>query len=264
MYLNEELLLQFVCTIALAWQVFEDAPILFGANRDEQHDRPSESPAHRAWETEVVAPLDLESGGTWMGYNEHGLLVAITNRWDDMDRTGDRSRGLLVCDALAYEDAESAIQAVERELDGHVYDGFNLLAVDETAALLLESGEQRRVRTLEPGIHVVVNVGANGDYDIPDGLDDEGTQQAENAERLRRVLRPEPGEEPDEWLERTGGILGDHEYGVCIHENGFGTQSSSLIRMDTDGFQYEHANGPPCEHQYEPVDASLKAGQCQS
>lgn len=246
-----------MCTIALAWQVFEDAPIVFGANRDEQHDRPSEPPNRRDWGANVVAPQDRESGGTWLGYNEHGLLVAITNRWDDVDWTGDRSRGLLVRDALANEDAESAIQAIERELDERTYEAFNLLAVDETAALLFESGDNRRVRTLNPGVHVVVNVGADGDYDIPESLEDVGAQQAENAERIRRVLRPDPGEEADDWLERTGDILGDHEYGVCIHENGFGTQSSSLIWMDSHGFQYEHAEGAPCEHSYEPVDISL-------
>lgn len=246
-----------MCTITLAWQTFEDAPVVLAANRDEALDRPSESPKKREWETTVVAPKDAQADGTWIGYNEHGVLVAITNRWTGEDVAGDRSRGLLVRDALGYESAEAAIRYVERDLDTRTYDGFNLLAVDDKSALLVEYDGIRRVRNLDPGVHVIVNVGADGNYEIPTVREEDGIAQAENASGLREALTPEPGETSNEWLDRASDAIADHEYGVCLHRDGFGTRSSSLVRMGQTDVSYWYADGPPCETAYEPVMVDL-------
>ena len=243
-----------MCTLTLAWQVFENAPVVVAANRDEYFDRPSESPQKRNWEAAVVAPRDRKAEGTWIGYNEHGVVVAITNRWTDAGVEGDRSRGLLVRDALAHESAESAIRYVERELDERTYEGFNLVAVDAAAALLVEWDGGRHVRNLDPGVHVVVNVGANGIYDIPPARQEDGRTQAENADVVRVALQPEPGEKADAWRNRAAEVVADHEYGVCIHGAAFGTRSSSLITVGEEGVSYAYADGPPCETDYEPVE----------
>ena len=242
-----------VCTLTLAWQVFEDAPVVVAANRDELFDRPSESPSARDWEAAVVAPMDQDAGGTWLGYNEHGLLIGITNRWTDGPVDADRSRGLLVRDALGYETATDACRFVERELDARTYDGFNLVMADEAAAFLVEHDGARIVRNLQPGIHVVVNVGADGTYDVPEARSEAGQAQANNADAVRTALQPEPGETSSEWLDRAAEVLGNHEYGVCIHRDGFGTRSSSLIRLGTGTVEYRYADGPPCETAFEQV-----------
>lgn len=250
-----------VCTITLAWQVFEGAPVILAANRDEVLDRPSEPPARRDWETQVVAPKDREAEGTWIGYNESGVIVAITNRWTQQSLEGDRSRGLLVRDALGYDSAEAAVKFVERELDGRQYEGFNLLAADATSALLVEWDGHRRVRQLEPGVHVIVNVGADGTYHIPDARESHGRAQAGNANTLRETLQPEPGEDGGTWLERAADTIADHEYGVCIHQDQFGTRSSSLIHSHEDGVSYRYADGPPCETPFEPVEETVPPRQ---
>ena len=248
-----------MCTLTLAWQAFEDAPVVVAANRDERTDRESVPPAVRDWATPTVAPQDAEAGGTWLGYNEHGVLVAITNRWVDGELAAERSRGLLVRDALSHESAEAAIRYVERELDEHSYDGFNLLAVDDAAALLVEWDGHRRVQRLQPGVHVVVNVGADGRYTIPSERPDVSEEQANNADRLGTVLAPESGETGQAWLDRAGRTISDHEYGVCIHGDGFGTRSSSLVLLPASGRPiYRYADGPPCETAFESVDASLE------
>ncbi|MBV0922900.1 NRDE family protein [Halomicroarcula limicola] len=245
-----------MCTIVLAWQVFEDAPVAFAANRDERVDRPSEPPAPRHWGSRVVAPADEEASGTWEGYNEHGLLVALTNRWVDADLAGERSRGLLVRDCLGHETAEDAARAVEGALREAEYEGFNLLLADENAALLFEWDGQLAVRNLNPGVHVVVNVGADGDYRIPSGRADAGEEQAANADRLRDHLQAEPGETVDAWLDRAGETIGDHEYGVCVHGDGFGTRSSSLVSLGEHP-RYDFADGPPCRTAYRPVEGQI-------
>lgn len=245
-----------VCTIVLAWQLFEDTPVAVAANRDERLDRPSQPPQVRQWGSRVLAPADDEAEGTWIGYNEHGVLAAVTNRWVDADLAGERSRGLLVRDALGHESAESAARAVERATRAAEYAGFNLLLADENAAVLLEWDGQLAVRTLKPGVHVVVNVGADGDYRIPSHRPDVGEEQAVNADRLREHLQPTPAESVEEWLDRAGEAVGDHEYGVCVHGDGFGTRSSSLVTLGEER-RYRFAAGPPCRTPYRPVEGQI-------
>lgn len=246
-----------MCTLTFAWQVFEGSPLVVAANRDEQLDRPSEPPARRHWDAAVIAPADADAGGTWLGYNEHGVVVALTNRWLDVDREGERSRGLLVRDALGYGSAEDAIRYVERELDDRTYAGFNLIAADANAALLVEYDGTRRVHTLDPGVHVVVNVGADGTYTVPQRREKAGSRQARNADALRTALYPEPGETAGAWLDRAATLLGDHDYGVCVHGDGFGTRSASLVHVADDGVEFRYADGPPCETPFEAVDTEV-------
>lgn len=242
-----------MCTLVLAWQVFEGTPVVAAANRDELLDRPSRPPAVIDEEPRVVAPLDEKAGGTWIGYNELGLLVAITNRWVDL--TGERSRGLLVRDALRQPSAEEAARLVERELDERAYAGFNLVLADASAAIYLEWEGQLGVRNFPPGVHVVVNVGADGDFWIPERRQDQAEQQANNAGTVATTLQPDPGESARAWLDRAAGVISDHAYGVCVHREGenFGTRSSSLIVLGEDGATYEFADGPPCETPYERI-----------
>ncbi|MEF8782589.1 MAG: NRDE family protein [Haloarculaceae archaeon] len=246
-----------MCTLTLAWQVFEDAPLVVAANRDERVDRPSEPPEVRDWETQVIAPLDAKAGGTWLGYNEHGVLVAVTNRWTDGDLSGDRSRGLLVRNALRHESAENAVRYVERELDTRSYAGFNLVVADATAAVLVEWGGRRQIRHFDPGVHVVVNVGVDGAYTIPAHRSEAAQEQAANADAVRTALQPEPGEGSWEWLDRAVDVISDHEYGVCIHRDGFGTRSSSLVHVAENGVIYEYADGPPCRTAFERVESQI-------
>jgi len=246
-----------VCTLVIAWQVFADTPTAVAANRDELLDRPSEPPARIADDPGVVAPRDSEAGGTWIGYNEHGVFVAVTNRWVEADLAGDRSRGLLVRDALRHQTAEDAARFVEREVQSHEFDGFNLVVADANAAILLEWGGQFSVRNFDPGVHVVVNVGADGDFFVPSHRPDVSEQQAENAAAVRTALQPEPGERAGVWLERAADVISDHEYGVCVHHNSFGTRSSSLLTIGPDGASYRFAPGPPCETEYRRVETTL-------
>ena len=246
-----------MCTLTFAWQAFGDAPLVVAANRDERVGRPAEAPAKREWERPVVAPRDSEAGGTWLGYNADGVFVAITNRWMDADLEGARSRGLLVRDALNHATAEDAVRFVERELDERSYDGFNLVVADASAALLVEWDGRPRVRNLDPGVHVVVNVGADGNYTVPGHRPERGKQQAENADAVLTALHPEPGEDSHGWLDRAASVIADHDYGVCVHGDGFGTRSSSLLRFGAERTTYEFAPGPPCETPFEPVGESL-------
>lgn len=261
-----------VCTFILAWQVFEDSPVLVAANRDEAVGRPSHPPDRFSENPAVLAPWDEQAGGTWIGINEYGVLVAITNRWTDTELAAERSRGLLVGDALEHDSAEAAARFAERSVEEFEYDGFNLVCVDENAAILLEWNGGLGVRNFDPGVHIVVNVGADGEFEIPASRSEFAERQATNTQQAMVDLRPEPGERSAEWHDRATEILRDHKYGFCVHgdvaeepsadqseadasDGGYGTRSSSLIRVERNGTTgYRFADGPPCETEFEPVE----------
>lgn len=242
-----------MCTLTLAWHALPDVPVAVAANRDEAVDRPSTPPGVYRTDPLIVAPRDDDAGGTWIGFNEFGVLVAVTNRWTSDDLAGERSRGLLVADALACESAAEATALVERATAEREYDGFNLVVADNADARYFEWDGQLASAALEPGVHVVVNVGRNGDADVPPHRPELGAQQARNAERVQAALDVEPGERTADWLDRAAGVLGDHEYGVCVHGDGFGTRSASMIALG-ESPTYRYADGPPCRTDFEPVE----------
>lgn len=245
-----------MCTLTLAWRVFPDVPVALAANRDESLERASEPPTVRGTDRRFLAPRDAEAGGTWIGVNDAGVVVAVTNRWLEVDRGGDRSRGLLVEDCLREPSAETAVRAVERETAERDYDGFNLVLADDTAAFLLAYDGGLTVTRLDPGVHVVGNVGGavNGGtrFSIPDRRAEFGEERAESVRRIAGALVPEPGESGEAWLDRASDVLADHAYGACLHGDGYGTRSFTRIRTGSDPAM-AFADGPPCETPAEPV-----------
>ncbi|WP_440991224.1 NRDE family protein [Haloarchaeobius baliensis] len=242
-----------MCTLTLAWRVF-DEPVVVAANRDELLERPAVGPAVVETDPVVVAPRDEEAGGTWIGYNEHGVFVGVTNRWLDSPLAGERSRGLLVRDALRQESAADAAELVADAVAEHGYQGFHLVVADEHDARLLSWDGELTVTAFDPGVHVVVNVGADEEFDIPERRREPGERQAEAVQLVRAELEPRDGETAREWRDRAAAVLGDHEFGVCVHDpdGRFGTRSSSLIVLGDDP-TYHFANGPPCETEHELV-----------
>jgi uncharacterized protein with NRDE domain len=242
-----------VCTLVLAWQVFDDAPVAVAANRDEATGRESTPPSVYAEEPLIVAPRDREAGGTWIGYNEFGVCVGLTNKWTDADLVGDRSRGLLVADALEARSAAEAGSIVEDAVEAHEYDGFYLVVAGATTARCYRWDGRLGATDFDPGVHVVVNVAVDDDVDVPSVRPSAGREQAANARSVRETLAARREETAADWLERASGVLGDHEYGVCIHRDGFGTRSSSLLALGPETTRYEFAPGPPCRTGYGEV-----------
>lgn len=230
-----------MCTLILAWRAFDDAPLIAAANRDEASGRPSSPPAIDAGEPAVLAPTDEQAGGTWIGVGAGGQFVAITNR--DADLAGERSRGLLVQDALGATDASAAARLIEREVTERSYAGFDLLVADaERARLSTWDGSFRQVG-LDAGIHVVVN-----------GGHDDGHPKSRRIRAAVSDPAPNPGD-PDRWLERVRATLRDHDLGACVHGDRGGTRSSSLVTIGGSGrVSWWHADGPPCETPYHEVD----------
>ena len=176
-----------MCTLIVLHRCMPDRPLVVAANRDEFLDRPAEEPALRSSRTgSIVAPLDLEAGGTWVGVSARGVFAGLTNlrqtslteRSSSENRSLGlasvslekalalrdrrvkpelRSRGEVVMKALEAKSASDAIRTLS-ELERGTYNPFQLLVADGHEAWLLVYRESGRAVPLEPGPHVVGNV----------------------------------------------------------------------------------------------------------
>lgn len=241
-----------MCTVLFAWRVFENTPVCVAANRDERYDRPYTPPHQWTDPAGIVAPRDGLAGGTWIGFNQQGICVAITNRWVPGD--GERSRGLLVRDLLTTENAKQARRMLQAELERNQYAPFHLMIADRMNAwtAINDRNGQHTETQLDPGVHIVVNVGIDGEWFQPVNRPRTGARQAANAESLVDDLDDPDPATPAKWLQTAGQYLGDHDYDVCIHGNEFGTRSSSLLALG-ERSRYWFAPGPPCETDYELI-----------
>lgn len=243
-----------MCTLAVWWRVCADAPIVAATNRDELTGRPAEAPRlDRTGPLPFLAPRDAVAGGTWLGVNGAGVLVAITNRFGVPRDPARRSRGLLVADALAHGSASGA-EPWLRSLRGDDANGFHLLVADAGCALLaVGDGRSVTVRALDPGLHVITER----------SFDAAPTGREPLLHRLLSAVDPCGGAPLDATL---GPALSVHATspleGTCVHAErlGYGTRSSSLIRVDARGeVTWLYADGPPCTAPYVAVDASSSA-----
>lgn len=228
-----------VCTLILATRCWPEAPLVVAANRDEALARPAGPP--RAWldrPLPLVAPEDLEAGGTWLGLNAHGVFVGITNRFGVPKAPERRSRGRLVLEALAHPSAEDAF-AWASGLHPEEENGFHLVMADRRGAFLVwGDGRRLTAEALAPGIHAIT---------------ERSFGAAESArlallERWVEAQRPEPPS-----LEALAALLRTHQTagleGVCVHapELAYGTRSSTVVVLGAEGrVELHHAPGPPC------------------
>ncbi|MFB6134649.1 MAG: NRDE family protein [Halanaeroarchaeum sp.] len=247
-----------MCTILFAFQEFSDAPLAVAANRDESPDRPSSPPAVTEGDPSVLAPRDERAGGTWMGINEHRVFAIVANRWTDRSLEATRSRGLLVRDILEADSVGAAVEVVRTETAAEEYAGFSVLVSTPAEARVLIWDGVLREEGVAPGVHVLVNVGYDGAYDVPRSRRDVGEEQADAAERIREVLSPREGETGGGWVERARDVLADHEYGACVHRERYQTVSASTVTVDADGdVTWQYADGPPCSTDHRPVDGQI-------
>jgi uncharacterized protein with NRDE domain len=244
-----------MCTLAIYFRATREWPVVIAANRDELLERPAADPTTLLDSPHVVGGRDLKAGGTWLGINEYGLVAGLLNRRSDAAPNPDaRSRGLLCLDALKFATAADAA-AFTRAQRGADYNPFNLLIASRDAAYVAHN----RAGTIEllelaPGMHLLTNLDLD-DFECP---------------RISRAFRHfgELGEcddfrrDPVRARARLIALLSDHmtqldartgrPNSLCLHLEGYGTRSSSLIFVGAEPGRIEHffAPGPPCRTEY--------------
>ena len=244
-----------MCTLIALHRCYTTAHLMVAANRDEFLARPASGPRVHEWHgRRVVAPIDERAGGTWLGTNDAGVFVALTNRPTARLDATRRSRGLLVADALGRPSATRAAEAALR-LAPNAYNPFNLFIADAEHAFAVIYEEKARVRVLAPGVHVI------GNADPDDAAVPKIARLLGEAERIAQG--PE-----HEALDALGALCRSHDARgenalerTCIHTPEYGTRSSTLLRrgVERDRDALRFASGAPCVTPYQDLTPLLRA-----
>ncbi len=147
-----------MCLVIFAHRCHPDYPLLLAANRDEFYARPTLPARFRPQHPGLLAGLDQQAGGTWMGITRDGRFAAITNYRDpDRSEAAPRSRGELTMDFLLGSDSPRSYLQQLAPRAGE-YAGFNLLlgAGGELWHYSNSDGDAGAHR-LEPGIYGLSN-----------------------------------------------------------------------------------------------------------
>ena len=225
-----------MCTVVLLRRPGHPWPLILGANRDEMVERSWRPPA-RHWpdRPDVVAGIDEQAGGTWLGINDTGVVAGILNRRHSLGPAPDRrSRGELVLEALDHADAVEAATALA-DVDPRAYRAFNMVVADNRDAFWIKSlGDSGPDRVAVHPVPDGIAMFTAWDMNDPDA-------SARTRSYLPRFeAAPAPDPDADEWeawealLASTQ--LGDHEDDPngamhVVTGWGFATVSSSLIAL---------------------------------
>lgn len=245
-----------MCLFAAIFGVHPDIPLLVLANRDELRNRPTGAPrivsepsTNCAW----LGGMDLEAGGTWLGVNSDGLLVAMTNRRKRKAILNRRSRGLLCRDLLRCSSVDEAEQQLQIQLSRHEFDGFNCLTLSWDAGVVTECTDDVRQTRLGSGIHVIANGTLN------DAADQRVAWARREVERIASVDMS-----LDQSVAELQRISALHHADVLnsICRVGFdrGTVSSTIVALTTDvtNARYLYAPGPPAETTFDDYSSELR------
>jgi uncharacterized protein with NRDE domain len=249
-----------MCTLAIYFQATADYPVVIAANRDEFLERPAAEPTTLFLSPHIVAGKDLRAGGTWLGINEHGLVAGLLNRRaENSSDEHARSRGLLTFDALKRCNAADAAAFAAHEKASN-YNPFNLLLASREAAFVAYNrvgAASIEIVPLRPGLHLLSNLDVN-DFECPK-ISASYAKFAALGEN--RAFRRDPLAHRAE----LAALLADHNTqldprsgrpnALCLHLEGYGTRSSSLIFLGKEKSEVHHffAPGAPCHTAYAPT-----------
>ncbi|WP_348549264.1 NRDE family protein [Psychrobacter sp. KFRI-CH2-11] len=196
-----------MCIVAIAWQLFDEMPLVLLSNRDEFLQRPTE-PLHQWPDKPIYAGRDQQSGGTWLGihqvmhdglYEQNGRWAAVLNFRDGVQAGADeRSRGALVTDFLT---SDRSPMDFARQIELQDYAGFNLIVGDAMQAVMVNN-RGHAPTPLYAGLHVISN-----------GQPDDGWFKTEKLRgRLRQEVLPLIAEDssPAYWQDAAYAVLSDN------------------------------------------------------
>lgn len=245
-----------MCTLVLFFRVFPDYPIVIAANRDESLTRPSLTPVRLGETPWVYGGQDQLAGGTWLGVNEHNVAVGVLNRHSQTPADSRcRSRGQLCLDALKQHSATAALQALRANRDD-AYNPFNLVLIDHESAYVVDNHTHAfTVRQLPAGIHIVTNRDPN------DAACPRIARFSPRFSDIARAFGNHTGSlstlftSLHHQMATHGEGSGETRDGLCLHLDGYGTCSSTLIAysQQEQRYRYHFAPGPPCRTDYSEV-----------
>ena len=249
-----------MCTLVALHRVRADYPLVVAGNRDELYARRTASPRRWPGEPPVLAGLDLEKGGTWLGVSARGLYVGLTNQRSELPADeGLASRGEIVGALLHAASLDDAL-GVLATVDSDRYNPFNLLLGDGRRLFVVYARPQQRIETheLPPGVWVLPN-------------DRIGSPDFPKIERAQTLAEPLVAASWDELIAGVPTLLGDHAQppeerlaelhfpdwlpapirgalsAICVHTPRYGTRSATVAALSEGRVErFYYADGPLC------------------
>ncbi|XP_025046243.2 transport and Golgi organization protein 2 homolog isoform X1 [Pelodiscus sinensis] len=229
--------------------------LILAANRDEFYHRPSKAADFWDSSNEILSGLDMEEGkegGTWLGISKKGKLAALTNYMQPKTDKNARGRGALVTNFLTTDlDSFSYLKKVSSE--GHLYNGFNLIAADlnttkgDVICYYGNKGEPEPI-FLNAGIYGLSNCLLDTPWkklQYGKQLFTEVIKQSQDlanedlVQELIKVLNNQDPQLPDPAIEDQGKeyvlpILNKYA-AVCVRCPGYGTRTNTVLLIDAEG-----------------------------
>lgn len=250
-----------MCTLVAFHRVRSDYPLVIAGNREEVYARRTSPPRIWPGTPAVLAGVDGEKGGTWLGVSARGLYVGLTNQRNDVgpDPTL-HSRGEVVAALLHAATLDDALGLL-RTLDGALYNPFNLLLGD---------GERLFVAYIRPDTRVELLELGQGIWVLPnDRLDSPEFPKIARAATLAQPLVALPW---DDFIARVPTLLADHTElprevldtlhfpdwlpramhgplaAICVHTPTYGTRSASVAALSPRKVErFYYADGTLCK-----------------
>ena len=235
-----------MCTVS--WLRRSDGYLLL-CNRDERHTR-RRAVGPRLVErsgVSLLAPVDGDYGGSWIGVNQFGLTLCLLNRYGDRLIENDRpftSRGLLLLELL---DCARSPQVSERisSRDLNVFPPFTMvaLAVEEPAMIIEWTGAECIVHTDAESSMPITSSSMKG-LDVV-GERKKQFQKITHAKQLNARLL---------YQFHRSHLPVRGPSSVCMHREDAATVSLSAVNVTSESIEFSYHGGPPClETQVENV-----------
>jgi len=220
-----------MCVAAFSFGPDSGHRLVFAANRDELHTRPTAAATWWSDAPDVLGGRDLVAGGSWLAINRRGWLAAITNLPQDEPRPFARSRGALVREFLTGDRPASAL-AADFEASKADYGPCNVVFWDGSE--LYYAATTVPAQQLDAGIHVLGNAVLGADwprmrlakarFEAALGRDDR-----EAALFTMLADRDPPAAVRDADVPARG------SNGIFITDARYGTRSSTVVIVGSDG-----------------------------
>jgi len=238
--------------LAILYNLVSESPILVAYNQDEKKGFKPDVPSIHSGKPRILASVDGETGGTPLGVNQNGMLVAFVAR-EKWSRPGDpESRRKLVRKLLKCSSARKAMALAMDELGGGHYLGANFVIADAQSGWVVHGGEDVECCELENGLTIV------GSSDIDD-------PRNERVAMANRLLTLQNLDSPIKFLAvaskvfaRGPGVPGRPS--MVVNKPDYCTVSSTLIALGQKPRDaiYQYADGSPDEIRYEDYSPLLR------
>lgn len=209
-------------------------------NRDELSSRQRAQPPEikQFHSTLVIAPTDIDAGGTWISVNEYGLTLCLLNNYaaqTQIKRQNWVSRGLLVNELSHFPDAESVLAHI-KTIALSLYRPFNLLVLSLNCHIWQLSWDGAELQFIkDPTMPLTSSSFATDDViksrvqQFTDAVNTENAQP-QQLKQYHASHLPEPG-----------------AFSVCMHRDNGQTVSYSHICVSRTQACFNYFDGSPCQ-----------------